>query len=277
MRTEKRLALVIGNAAYRSSPLPNPVNDARAITTTLKGAGFEVMTYENLDRSAMRRAIILFGDRLRGGGVGFFYFAGHGVQVSGRNYLVPVDASIHSEAEVEVEAVDVASVLARMDTAQNRVNIVVLDACRNNPFGRGFRSASLGLASIDAPSETIISYATAPGRVAADGEGEHGLYTGELVKAMQIPGLKIEDVFKRVRASVQQRSNSQQVPWESSSLVGDFLFQLPRIGAPTPPPAPKIEIREEARHEVGSLSRRCVPALDHGSGRSRRPGAARSP
>jgi uncharacterized caspase-like protein len=143
---------------------------------TLKGLGFEVIARENIDYREMRRVIIEFGDRLQAGGVGLFYYAGHGVQVAGRNYLIPVGAQIKSESEVEVESIDVANVLARMETARNRLNIVVLDACRDNPFGRSFRSATRGLASIDAPIGTMIAYATAPGRVAADGAGANGPY-----------------------------------------------------------------------------------------------------
>ncbi len=233
-RPERRLALVIGNAAYPTSPLRNPTNDARALAGALKALGFEVTAHENLGQREMRRAILDFGTRLREGGVGLFYFAGHGLQVNGRNYLVPVDAAINSEAEVEVESVDVASVLARMETARNRVNLVILDACRDNPFARSFRSAARGLAAIDAPSGTLIAYATAPGRVARDGEGANGLYTGELLKTLQAPGLRVEEVFKRVRQSVLERSAGDQVPWESSSLVGDFLFtDRPRAPGPT--------------------------------------------
>jgi hypothetical protein len=232
-KPERRLALVIGNGAYPTSPLRNPTNDARALAAALKALGFEVTAHENLGQREMRRAILDFGTRLREGGVGLFYFAGHGVQVNGRNYLVPVDAAINSEAEVEVEALDVASVLARMETARNRVNLVVLDACRDNPFARSFRSTTRGLAAIDAPSGTLIAYATAPGRVARDGEGANGLYTGELLKTLQAPGLRVEEVFKRVRQSVLERSGGDQVPWESSSLVGDFLFtDRPRAPGP---------------------------------------------
>ena len=226
-KPERRLALIIGNGAYPSSPLRNPTNDARALAAALKGLGFEVTVHENLGQRQMRRAILDFGTRLREGGVGLFYFAGHGLQVNGRNYLVPVDAAIASEAEVEVEAVDVASVLTRMETARNRVNLVILDACRDNPFARSFRNAAGGLAAIDAPSGTLIAYATAPGRVARDGKGANGLYTGELLKALQAPGQRVEEVFKRVRQAVLERSGGDRVPWESSSLVGEFLFTDP--------------------------------------------------
>src|SRR5262245_50040451 len=238
MRNEKRLALVVGNARYQTSPLRNPVNDARAMTEALRANGFQVTVIENASQREMRRAILDFAHRLReGGAAGLFYFAGPGLQVNGRNFLVPVDAQIESESEVEVEAVDVATVLSRMETARNRLNIVILDACRDNPFARSFRSTSRGLASIDAPSGTMIAYATAPGRVARDGTGANGLYTGELVKAMATPGVKIEDTFKRVRQSVSAQTRGEQVPWESSSLVGDFVLTLSTSGAPAPAPS----------------------------------------
>ncbi len=238
MRGEKRVALVIGNAAYPSSPLRNPVNDARAMAQTLRGLGFEVLARENVGDKDLKRAIEEFGDRLRGGGVGLFFYAGHGLQVAGRNYLVPVNAQIRTERDVDIEAIDVARVLARMDEARNRLNIVVLDACRDNAFGRSFRSSTRGLAAIDAPSGTLIAYATSPGRLARDGEGSNGLYTGELLRAMRETGLKLEDVFKRVRQAVRVRTSGEQIPWEASSVEGDFFFVLPRVAAATPGPSP---------------------------------------
>jgi len=230
-RGEKRIALVIGNGAYPSAPLRNPARDARGMGAALREQGFEVTLLENAGQKETRRAVNEFGKKLRDGGVGLFYYAGHGLQVNGRNYLVPVDAAIDDESEVEIEAVDVGSVLSRMDTARNRLNIVILDACRDNPYARSFRSPVRGLASIDAPSGTLIAYATAPGRVARDGTGANGLYTGELLRAMGVPGLRIEDVFKRVRQSVQQQTGGEQVPWESSSLVGDFVFAPQAVAA----------------------------------------------
>jgi hypothetical protein len=234
-KVERRLALVIGNATYKNSPLKNAANDARLMADALKTRGFDVLRYENIGQKEMKKAVIEFGRRLQeAGGVGLFYFAGHGMQVAGRNFMIPIDAEIRSEAEVETESVEVGSVLARMETAKNRLNIVVLDACRDNPFGRSFRSASRGLASIDAPSGTMIAYATAPGRVAADGDGANGPYSAELARAMAVTGLKIEDVFKRVRVAVQQQTRGDQVPWESSSLTGDFYF--------TPGAAPAVAV-----------------------------------
>jgi formylglycine-generating enzyme required for sulfatase activity/uncharacterized caspase-like protein len=233
---ERRVALVIGNGAYKDSPLLNPVNDARAIAEALRGFGFEVIYGENLSQNEMKRNIRAFGEKIRNGGVGLFYYAGHGIQIKGSNYLIPVGATITSEDEVEYESVDIGLALAQMETARNRLNIVILDACRNNPFARSFRSAQKGLASIDAPSGTLIAYATAPGSVASDGTGRNGLYTQELLKYMKQPDLGIEQVFKQVRASVRSSTEGKQVPWESSSMEGDFYFSYSATAKQTPPP-----------------------------------------
>ncbi|MFZ5519490.1 MAG: SUMF1/EgtB/PvdO family nonheme iron enzyme [Candidatus Zhuqueibacterota bacterium] len=237
---EKRFALVIGNGGYADSPLRNPVNDARAMATTLRQLGFDVMSGENLTLRQMTEQILAFGKKIKNGGVGLFYFAGHGVQVQDRNYLIPVGAHIDKEQDVEFEALHAGRVLAEMEAAGNRLNIVILDACRDNPFARSFRSAVRGLAQMSAPSGSFIAYATAPGQVASDGSGTNGLYTQELIGAMQQPGLKIEDVFKQVRAAVIRKSNHKQMPWESTSIVEDFYFvrpggyqpPLPDIAAP---------------------------------------------
>lgn len=221
---EPRAALVVGNGAYREAPLRNPVNDARALSASLRRCGFRVVLLENATREQMRTALRTFGDTIRHGGVGLFYFAGHGMQVKGRNYLIPVGADIAREDEVAGEALDTESVFAKLESAGNRLNILILDACRNNPFGRSFRSSSAGLAQMDAPKGTYIAFATAPGRTAADGAGIHGLYTQHLLANLEVPGLRIEDVFKRVRAGVLKASSDQQMPWDSSSLTGDFYF-----------------------------------------------------
>ncbi len=224
----KRIALVIGNGAYtNASPLKNPPNDARDMAANLKALGFDVSSGVNLSQREMKRFIRDFGQKLKAGGNGLFYYAGHGVQARGRNYIIPVDADIQSEADVEDSGVDVGLVLNYMDDAQNGLNIVILDACRNNPFARSFRSTAEGLAQVDAPTGTLIAYATAPGRVAADGAGENGLYTSELLKAMRIPGLGATDMFMEVRREVMKRTGNKQVPWEASSLVGSFYFSAP--------------------------------------------------
>lgn len=229
---ESRTALVIGNGNYTNSPLKNPPNDADDMTQALKTLGFEVLAYTNLDQNAMKKAIRDFGAKLRAkGGVGLFYYAGHGVQVKGVNYLIPVSAQVNTEEEVEYESVEVGLVMAQMEAAKNKMNIVILDACRNNPFARSFRSSEKGLASIDAPSGTLLAYSTAPGSVASDGAGRNGLYTQELLKAIKTGGLSIEDVFKRVRVSVRGATADKQTPWESSSLTGNFYFSGNRNSA----------------------------------------------
>ncbi len=225
VQDERKIALVIGNSSYQQGYLKNPVNDARSITRVLRAKGFDVILRENVaNKDDMKRAVREFGNKIQNGGVGLFYYAGHGVQVKGINYLIPVRAQINIEEEIEYESLDVGFVLAQMEAARNRMNIVILDACRNNPFARSFRSADRGLATINAPTGTLIAYATAPGSVASDGSGENGLYTEMLLKHIDKPGLKIEEVFKNVRAEVLDKSNGIQIPWESSSLVGDFYF-----------------------------------------------------
>jgi len=246
----RRVALVIGNSTYREAPLKNPHNDARAMAAALKERGFEVILRQNATKTDMERAIADFGEKLEEGSTGLFYYAGHGMQVNGRNFLIPVDAQITSEQRVRLETVDVDVVLDQMQAAKSKVSLVILDACRNNPFERRFRSSGGGLAQINAPEGTLISYATAPGKVAADGEGDNGLFTEELLRAVKQPGLKVEEVFKAVRIGVTRRSNGAQTPWEASSLVGDFYFvppppppvqvaavaPAPVVAAPTPPP-----------------------------------------
>jgi len=225
-KAEQRVALVIGNGRYKASPLRNPVNDAKAMAETLGEVGFEVTSKYNLAQKELKRAIKAFGKKLKKGGVGLFYYSGHGMQVNGTNYLIPVDAEVESEADVDIEAVPVGAVLARMQGARNRLNIVILDACRNNPFATSFRSASKGLSFMNAPSGTLIAYATAPGSVAADGDGENGVYTFQLLRHMTEPDLTIEQVFKKVRSAVKNSTGGNQIPWESTALEGEFCFKI---------------------------------------------------
>jgi hypothetical protein len=231
--TPVRQALIIGNSTYdHTSPLRNPTNDARAISQTLSRLGFEVETLTDVNQRQMEQAINQFGDKLRNRrGVGLFYYAGHGMQVRGENYLLPIDINPRSAADIRYDAVPVGKLLGQMEEAANGMNLVILDACRNNPFNRNFRSTNQGLAQVIAPTGSFISYATAPGEVAADGDGANGLFTERLLKHMVVPGLKLEEVFKRVRVDVQQESNNRQVPWDSSSLTGDFFF-VPALPEP---------------------------------------------
>lgn len=223
----KRVALVIGNSNYQAAPLKNPANDARVIAATLRRLGFEVDERTDLGYISFNEAVESFGNKLSSGGIGLFYYAGHGMQVGGSNFLIPTDSKINSENEIRYKALDAGLVLAKMEQAKGDVNIAIFDACRDNPFARSFRSGGRGLASIDAPSGTIISYATAPGRTASDGDGDNGLFTAELAKALEAPGLRVEDVFKQVRRAVREKSANAQIPWESSSLEGEFYFTTP--------------------------------------------------
>lgn len=237
-----RVALVIGNGAYEDAPLRNAVNDARSMSARLSGLGFDVITAENADHDAMQKSILEFSSRLKGETTGLFYYAGHGIQSRGRNYLLPVDATVASERTLRFEAVDVQVVLEEMAFSGNRINLVILDACRNNPFERRFRGGSRGLAAIDAARGTLIAYATAPGSVAADGDGDNGIYTSELLNALAVPNLKAEEVFKKVRVAVTNRTGGAQVPWESSSLTGEFVFNRQGTGTQIAAAAPAAAI-----------------------------------
>jgi hypothetical protein len=248
--TEQRVALVIGNSAYKEAPLRNPANDANDIAAALKGLGFAVTLKTNANQKQMKQALREFGQALKKGGVGLFYYAGHGIQSRGRNYLIPVGASVESEAELEDESVDASLVLSYMEDAQNRVNIVVMDACRNNPFTRSFRSASRGLAQMEAARGSFIAYATAPGSVAADGDGRNGVYTKHLLASLKRPDTDMEKVFKRAHAAVMEETKGKQTPWVSSSLTGDFYFKPGSPGAAPAAPAPvRVQTPEEVEQE----------------------------
>ena len=239
---QSRTALIIGNADYESAPLNNPVNDAQDIAHALSNLGFSVILKTNANQRTMERAIRDFGKVLREGGIGLFYFAGHGVQVRGNNYLVPVGAEIESEGDVKYEAVDAGLILAKMEDAANGLNIIILDACRNNPFSRSFRSAERGLAKMDAPTGSILAYSTSPGSVAADGTGRNGLYTEMLLKHIRTPDIDLPHLFMRVRRDVITATSKKQVPWESSSLIGDFYFNPQRgIAVTSNPPAANLK------------------------------------
>ena len=230
-RADARLALVIGNGSYKQSPLANAVADARLMETVLRESGFEVLRAENATLREMRRLVRDFGDRLKETkGVGLFYFAGHGVQLRGENYLISVDSDIRNEDEVPDDSINAQLIVEKMESAGNRINIIVLDACRNNPFASRTRGVSGGLAAMNAPAGTLVAYATAPGSVAFDGSGRNGLYTRHLAQAIRQPGLRVEEVFKRVRTAVRRDSNNEQTPWENTALEGDFFFR----GGPAP-------------------------------------------
>lgn len=222
----KRIALVIGNSNYRIHPLRNPRNDADDVSKALKTSGFEVIDLRDATLQQLRSNVRLFGDRLLHNDVGLVYYSGHGVEVKGRNYFIPVNADIQREDEIADQGFDVSLILEKMNTAGKGVNILIVDACRDDPFGRSFRSSSRGLANMDAPKGTIIAYATSPGKVASDGDGRNSPYTRNLVRVMQQPNKPIEQVFKEVRRAVQEETKNQQTPWENTSLSGDFYFKV---------------------------------------------------
>lgn len=237
--TEQRVALVVGNANYLTvGKLKNPSNDAEAMAEMLRRAGFEVIEREDVTRRTMIQAARTFAERLSPGGVGMFFYAGHGIQAQGVNYLVPVDAVLAVEDDLKYEAFDLQDILNKLDDARVRLSLVVLDACRDNPFAKSFRSTTHGLAQIDPPRGTVIAYSTAPGKVAADGDGNNSIYTAELLKAMSEPGRKLQDVFDRVTDAVEQRTNNAQTPWTNSSFRGDFYFLGPATVTVTPQPDP---------------------------------------
>ena len=229
---EHRIAVVVGNARYGGgADLENPPHDAATIAASLRAIGFDVVEVHDADQRAMRSAIRDFGARLERAGPGavaLFYFSGHGVQVGGENYLIPVGSQIDREADVPVEAVLADEALRQMEYARSQVNILILDACRNNPLSRSFRSMDRGLARMDGPRGTLIAYATAPGEVASDGApGAGSPYSSALARTIRRPGLAAEEVFRTVRQEVLQATDERQVPWESSSLTQAFYFAPP--------------------------------------------------
>ena len=233
----RRVALVVGNSNYKYVPsLGNPSNDARLMARTLRDLGFSLVGGKaqiDLDKPGFDRAVRSFGDEMRGSTIALFYYAGHGVQVRGTNYLIPVSANPTKESDVDFELVDAQLVLHQMDDGGARLNVLILDACRNNPFGgRGLRSSSGGLAQMQAPKGTLISYSTQPGNVAADGSGRDSPYTEAVVQAIQKPGADILHVFNNVGVIVEQKTDGAQQPWISSSPIeGEFYF----AGSSNPP------------------------------------------
>lgn len=230
-----RVALVIGNAAYSNVPsLANPVNDAREMSNALRELGFKVIEGYNLTSTTMRSKIAEFGSALPGAGVSLFYYAGHGMQVAGRNYLVPVDAKVERPSALGTEALEVTTVISDMES-EKRINLVFLDACRDNPLARNLarsmgsasRSSAVGqgLAQVNAGIGTLITFATSPDTIALDGSGRNSPFTQAMLKYMATPGLEIRAMLTRVRADVIRATNEQQVPWDHSSLTGDFYFK----------------------------------------------------
>jgi len=249
-----RIALVIGNGDYKDAPLRNPPNDAEDIAATLRGLGFDVILRKNANQQLTKAAIREFGQKLRGADSGLFYYAGHGLQVKGINYLVPVAVDIQSEADAEDQGVSLDYVMRTMEESGAKFNVSILDACRNNPFARSFRSVSRGLAQTQAASGMLIAYATSPGSVAADGSGRNGIYTKHLLKNLKEGDSDILKVFQRVRTGVVTETGGKQTPWETTSLIGDYYFKPGTQVAtlvPTPAqPAVHVQSAEEIEQEL---------------------------
>src|SRR5215207_1835282 len=222
---DDRVALVIGNAAYPAAPLGNAVKDAKAVASALRELGFHVIELVDADKAQMDRGVAEARERLKGlGGTGLLFYAGHAIQLDWHNYLVPVDARLAQPRDVAAQTVDLQSILEAFKSAGNRMNIIVLDACRDNPFGS--TGTGKGLAPLDAPPGTYMAYSTAPGNVAEDGASGDGnsLFTAQFVLELQKPKSRIEEVFRRVRLQVRQRTEGRQIPWDSSSLEEEFFF-----------------------------------------------------
>ena len=261
-----KLALVIGNSTYRTGPLLNPGNDAGLVAETLSGLGFDVILHEDLTYRDFARVVADFGRSLAERGpdaVGVFFYAGHAVQSDGVNYLIPVDVDIQDELDLTIQTVPMSLVMQSLEQASNRLNLVFLDACRNNPFRSLVRSGGGGLARLDAPYGTLISYSTAPGAVAADGRGRNSPYSSALARAMKLPGLTVEQALKQVRLSVVERTNGNQIPWESSSLIGDFFFagSTSEVTQPESAASAVPEVPETTDRGFGPNS---LPGVDYG-------------
>jgi hypothetical protein len=224
---EKKISLIIGNASYvHGGNLSNPINDVKEMSKSLKSLGFEIMKYENVDQRTMKRAIDDFGTKLKSYDIGLFFYAGHGVQVGGYNFLIPIDAKLNSQNDVEYDCINVGRVLSKMENADNKTNILILDACRDNPFERSWMRGAKGkgLAFMNAPTGSLIAYATSPGKTASDGRNKNGLYTSALLEYIKNPKITALQMFQKVRKTVIEKSNGKQTPWESTSLTADFYF-----------------------------------------------------
>ena len=225
---ENRIALVVGNSAYKSvTILPNPANDAKAVADMLRSAQFEVIEEPDLSQTALRRVIHEFANKAAQKGpdtISLVYYAGHGIQVDGENYLVPIDADIQRESDVPIEAVRLNDLMTALGSTPSKTRIVILDACRNNPFSEINKITGRGLAIVDAPNGSMVSYSTSPGMQAADGQGANSPFTTALIEVAREPNVPIEQAFKRIRVAVHKTTDGLQTPWESSSLTSDFSF-----------------------------------------------------
>ena len=257
-----RVALVVGNSGYAGTPLPklrNAVNDAELMARTLQTVGFKVTLVTDADQAKMKEAIKAFGKQLVRAGqdaVGLFFYAGHGAEATSHSYLIPIGADLEAVMDYQTDAVPAEWVLSRMGAAGNRVNVVILDACRDNRLPAAYRSGGVGVARIPAPSGTLIAYSAAPNQQALDGDGDHSPYAEQLARFIVEPGLKVEDVFKRVGAAVEKNTGGEQSPWKENSLRTDFYFVAKAEEPPSPKPVPKTVVKtgppEQTRQQLAA-------------------------
>jgi uncharacterized caspase-like protein len=266
---ETRLALVIGNSAYASmGALSNPANDARLIAQSLKNAGFDVTSLTDQTQAQMKSAVSDFANRVDTAGpetMAMFYYAGHGVQIDGTNYLVPVDAAANTAGDIVLGGLAVSDLLKTLELARAKVNVIVLDACRNNPFPAGSRGLARGLARVDAPNGSLIAYATAPGQIALDGDTANSPYAEALAKNLNLAGLALEAVFRNVRIDVSEKTKGTQVPWEETSLTQEVVLvagEKPKPDSPATAPEPSNTARDAARAYVLAVGQNSIEAYD---------------
>ena len=253
---EARVALIIGNSDYKAAPLDNPANDASDLASALEKQGFTVLVRENVGERGLKEAVDIFSKHLKKGGIGLFFFAGHGIQLKDQNFLLPVDVGFDNESDIAFKSISAEYVLSRMAEAGNRINVVILDACRNNPLQLARKTINKGLGVMNvgrAEKGTFIAYATSPGSTAADGTGRNGLYTKHLLRALETRDTDIDKVFGRVRTGVVQDTNGEQVPWTSSSVIGSFYFDPAEDLAALQRPNVSVAATHEAAAEAVAL------------------------
>lgn len=253
---EARVALIIGNSDYKAAPLDNPANDASDLASALEKQGFTVLVRENVGERGLKEAVDIFSKHLKKGGIGLFFFAGHGIQLKDQNFLLPVDVGFDNETDIAFKSISAEYVLSRMAEAGNRINVVILDACRNNPLQLARKTINKGLGVMNvgrAEKGTFIAYATSPGSTAADGTGRNGLYTKHLLRALETRDTDIDKVFGRVRTGVVQDTNGEQVPWTSSSVIGSFYFDPAEDLAALQRPNVSVAATHEAAAEAVAL------------------------
>jgi hypothetical protein len=219
-----RLALVIGNSSYQASPLKNPLNDATDVANFLRSAGFEVIEQHDADLGSFRSLADKFVEQVQRYDVALFFYSGHGIEINGQNYLLPVDADIKKEEEIPRQAINATDLLKKIEMKRKGINIFIVDACRNTPIFSSYRSLSRGLGRMDAGSGSLIAFSTAPGQVASDGNGRNSPYTSMFLEEVRKPGKTIEEILKSTSRLVSQRSSGRQIPWYNSSLTEDFYF-----------------------------------------------------